>query len=220
MNRRCNLYSGVFILLLVLSGCSSVKRDAVYTPTNDRAFVLLTADSKPGSTLSGAYGTAIFLFRQVDLENSKFLNSGFRVAFAKSSFDSDELREPKSIQTTYRFAGTEAEEGDYALISRYDSNGQTRKQTCYSLGTTVFRIRKGHINILSVNSKLSERISGGRTVLPIAKKILTGYPGMTAPLSWSHPVGAINYSTDGRKFYENSCLKGDSLNVIRRATDE
>lgn len=215
MKKSPYLILGNFILAFALAGCSSVKRDAVFTASDDRAFVLLTADSKPGSTISS--GTTIYMFRQVDPESSAFLNEWIRIVFAKFEFDSDELQEPAGLQTTHRFAGVEAPEGDYALISRHDLNGQSRKQTCYSLGTTVFRVRKGRVNVLSVNQKLSERISGGRTVLPIAREFIGGYPGITAPLEWSHPVSNIIFATENRRFFENACQLSGGFTVVRRA---
>lgn len=107
------------LLCLLLAGCGTVSKKVSFDPDKGETFLLMAADEIT-DVLPGSY---TYVFRRVDVANSKFLPETMAIVFDSGvgTFVVHEFAKPAGLTTTLRFGGRRLVPGDYALISRTDT---------------------------------------------------------------------------------------------------
>lgn len=188
----CCVIERLFVLLATatLGACASTSREMAFHEDDESAFLLVAMEPGQGS---GAQGYE-FLFQRVDIETSKFEKDGVSVYFSQTSrrIEGDELDTPQDLETRLRFGGKRVPRGDYAIVMRYESFGQDTRGNCYSLGTPVYELRAGTLNlVLSAPARGPDLDRAA--VLALARRIVAGYPNLTAPMRHPNIVAVVTF---------------------------
>lgn len=170
----------ILVLMMALTGCSTVKTDTVFEANNDQAFVLLAVDDAnqrpwPFSQTD----TKRYSFREVDLETSRFGENTFSVTVGTGNeLSSDNLKRPKDVRAKVRFAGTSVSPGNYALYSlrsRWMNNNVDVH--CLALNAPVYQVKKGHVNLIVHRQGKPLVKRRGESESP-SQKTLADFPGI------------------------------------------
>lgn len=166
--------SRALLLLLILSGCSTIKQDAEFHRDDEAAFVLIAADGIEADGVSSYH----FNFRAVDLGQSMFLEDGFSIDYNATGPFADELKKPKGLDTSARYAGAKVPPGYYALyrVKRSRSAGMQTFLTYYCgvSSSPVFKIDKGQLNLVIFRSSIK---SLRRQIAEYNGTVLMGHAG-------------------------------------------
>jgi hypothetical protein len=176
--------------VVYFSGCSTIGHTLVFNGENQAAFAAITAD---GMNNEDSYN---FIFKKVNLEHSVFSSGSFTVYFASAGdLGGDEFKKPVELNTTRRFGGGQVPAGTYALVGRFDSVSRSRTRTfnCFSLGTPVFNIVGGSIDVLNVGDVKAGAIVSNPAVESQWPLVLAGYPNMSAPVRTAEILGFITF---------------------------
>lgn len=190
-----------FVLAMALAGCSSVSRDMAFGPGTAvaGAFPMIAV---AGMVKNGS-NSYTFTFRRVDLQTSTFQKEGFSLNFgAFGAIEGEEFKKPEEMQTEVRFGGRAAPAGDYALVVRVDqaSYGMatTRSVNCFSLGSSVFRIKEGAVVVIPAGSVRGNVRMNGPEVVEQVKQILLGYPNIKGSVELVEPLGSLTFDAGDR----------------------
>lgn len=174
---------------VALAGCATVSRDVAFDGTEGTSFLLLAADGLVGAN-SYAY-----VFRKVDRSSSTFQDDTFRLYIASDS--GTHFKKPETLGSTATFAGQSVPPGEYALITRaefsYYGLSSAEGSGCFALGTPIFRIRKGQIQVISLGRGHAVNTRDPEQVRVQVETILAAYPKMTAPITLAPVVGHITF---------------------------
>ena len=204
----------VFIIGVFLSSCATgtVEPNFSFSAENETLVVLKARE----------LGKTVLAFREVDLENKKFSKGNFSIALndwlASRKLTSAQPPVPGGAE----FYATKASAGDYAYILKWEHIPTKTTVTCFSLGTVVFRIIPGKINLLDFSGirdlrGLDPDIRRGITPSngDDLKNVLAAYPNVKGEVVTVKAVAAIKFEGHSVLF-GSSCPVGNSLEVIAR----
>lgn len=200
------------VMVASVSACSTISRETAYDGAGDNAYTVVAAD---GMRVNGSQSYS-FLFQKFDVDARQFQPETFSVNFSgMGTIEGNEFKKPETLTTTLRFGGRDASPGDYALIARIDNAAygysQSTNVNCFSLGTAVFRIRAGHVNVLDAGNVRESRGFTREEIEKQAATVLAGYPLISAPLAFAEPVGTVVFEANDKNFLGVKMCKGSGV---------
>jgi hypothetical protein len=195
-----------------VSACSTISKETAYDGSPTGAFAVVVAD---GMVVNGSQSYS-FGFQRIDLDKQAFLPDLYYVQFSgMPALEGNEFKKPDSLSTTLRFGGRAVLPGDYALIARTDlaayGYSSSTQVNCFSKGTTVFRIRAGHVNLIDAGH-VREAASADRVTLEKqAAVVLSAYPKISAPTAIAEPVGRVAFATGQKNFLGVEVCQGTAI---------
>jgi hypothetical protein len=184
----------------------------------DTSFVLIAADGIPADNRTSFRYT----FRQVDVASKTFLSESFTVSFSSKGSGEDELKRPKQLQTTMRFAGKKVPAGDFALVSitTRARNGRHRHDgvKCFSLGTMIYSLRGNQVSVVPIAPSRSGSSSAYSDAASDVSTILAQYPKLSSkPAAVADVIGSITFDSGTSATGRDSCMVAKTFEVMRIA---
>ena len=193
-------------LCVALAGCATVSRKVAFDGTEGTSFLLLAAEG-----LVGGNGYS-YIFRKVDRSSSTFQDDKFWLYIAGDS--GTLFAKPKTLDSATTFAGQAVPPGEYALITRseYSRYGVSSADGsgCFALGAPIFRIRKGQIQVISLERGNAVDIADTKQVEAQVATVMAAYPNMTAPISMAPVVGHLTFEVDD----PNKCNPSGAFKLV------
>lgn len=197
-------------VLVFLVGCASGVRESIsYSPDDEKSLVVL--EERYGMRGSGSSG-----FKEVDLDTEQFLPGAFSIThgvMSRLEADGDDSRPYFSVGR--------ARPGNYALVMLYSADGYGSAIQCFSLGTHVYEIVPGKINIIA-RSMDPYKYEDGEYVVDEEKQAelletirakLSHYENIKGDLVVSKPVAAIAFEGK-QQILGSGCPKGNTFKTI------
>jgi len=193
------------ILAAVAAGCSSFSHDTVYSGGPGTAFLLVVEDAQPASD-----GKFDYWFRRVNAAKNGFDKETKAVAFnGLHDLPNDELARPPGLATTLRFAALPLSPGDFALTKRFSSGyteqGETDFFVCYALGSAVYRIQEGAINVVPTGERRDGSGHDADTIKAQVAAVLATFPKLSAPVVVPDVIGVITFKSDTNLLGNPTC---------------
>lgn len=197
---------------LTLTSCSTINRETAYEGASGSAYVVVVAD---GMIVNGSQSYS-FAFQKIEAEKQTFQPEIFSVAFSgMGTMEGDEFKKPDTLHTPLRFGGKGVLPGDYALIARYDhasyGYANSLNSNCFSLGTRVFRIRPGQVNVIYAGDVKGNASGDLSDLVQQTQTVLSGYPKISAPLAFADSIGTVVFETKEKTFLGGPMCKATGV---------
>lgn len=213
---RLRIKSAALLLVLLAASCAPLSRDTAFHGEPGKGFVIVAAE---GHWYKG--GPSFFLvMRRLNAAKDGFIKPQTVAYFTgQHDYPDDEFARPKSANPAIRLAGLPVVPGDYAIVSfitdGYGEQGPTTFIKCFALGSVVYTIKEGVVNVVHYQADGNQPRLDADVVKNDIVATLAAYPNITAPLEMAQPIGSISFTSSTNILGNPTCTPEGPLTFTR-----